>query len=183
VRSNTGAPFRITGTKSGAETSSAGKSIRFIMRTGSGCQVDRRLIPADMRVLPMGKPRLVRRAAKETRMPASRISLRNPMLIMAVIGLSGPAMSPALAQQNGNQAQSQPQSLPTLYEYDGKSYQTLEQCLRAKKRAKARGAIAGAVIAGAGAALLGGNVGESALVAGAGALAGREIGRATAKRC
>jgi hypothetical protein len=55
--------------------------------------------------------------------------------------------------------------------------------LSAKKRAKARGAVAGAVIAGVGTALLGGNVGETALVAGAGALAGREIGRATVKRC
>ena len=36
-------------------------------------------------------------------------------------------------------------------------------------------------IAGAGAAVLGGNVGESALVAGAGALAGREIAKATNK--
>ena len=116
-------------------------------------------------------------------MTASRFSLRNPLLIAAVIGLAGPAVSPVLAQTNGSQAQSQPQGLQTLYEYDGKSYQTLEQCLRAKKRAKARGAIAGAVIAGAGAALLGGNVGESALVAGAGALAGREIGRASVKRC
>jgi hypothetical protein len=39
------------------------------------------------------------------------------------------------------------------------------------------------VIAGVGTALLGGNVGETALVAGAGALAGREIGRATVKQC
>ena len=72
---------------------------------------------------------------------------------------------------------------PVLYEYDGKRYQTLEQCLRAKKRAKERGAVAGAAIAGVGAALLGGNLGETALVAGAGALAGREIGRASVKRC
>ncbi|WP_353216792.1 hypothetical protein [Sandarakinorhabdus sp.] len=75
------------------------------------------------------------------------------------------------------------QSQPVLYEYDGKQYPSLNECLRAKKRAKVRAAIAGAVIAGAGAALAGGNAGETALVAGAGALAGREIGRAAAKQC
>jgi len=89
-----------------------------------------------------------------------------------------PALAPAAAQP----ANAPPPPAPMLYETNGKTYKTMEECLRAKKRAKARGAIAGAVIAGAGAALLGGNVGETALVAGAGALAGREIGRATAKK-
>lgn len=100
---------------------------------------------------------------------------RTPLLVAAVIGLAGPAALPAFAQSNNRR--------PVVYEYDGKAYQTLEQCQRAKERAKKRGAVAGAVIAGAGAALLGGNLGESALVAGAGALTGREIGRATAKKC
>ncbi len=99
--------------------------------------------------------------------------MRIPLIIAISLGLMAPVATPAFAQQ-GQQ---------TLYEYDGKQYNTLAQCQRAKKRAKARGAVAGAVIAGAGAALLGGNVGETALVAGAGALAGREIGRSTAKRC
>jgi outer membrane lipoprotein SlyB len=113
---------------------------------------------------------------KEIRM---KFSLRNPLLIAAAIGLAGPAVNPVLAQSS-NQANNNRQ---VLYEYDGKSYQTLDQCLRAKKKAKARGAIAGAAIAGVGTAILGGNLAESALVAGAGALAGREIGRASAKRC
>lgn len=89
-----------------------------------------------------------------------------------------PALAPAAAQPANA-----PPPAPILYETNGKTYQTLEECQRAKKRAKARAAIAGAVIAGAGAALLGGNVGETALVAGAGALAGREIGRTSKKQC
>jgi hypothetical protein len=101
--------------------------------------------------------------------------MRTPLMLAVSLGLMMPAISPALAQ-SGN-------ARPTLYEYDGKNYNTLAQCQRAKKRAKARGAVAGAVIAGVGTALLGGNVGETALVAGAGALAGREIGRASVKRC
>jgi uncharacterized membrane protein YebE (DUF533 family) len=101
--------------------------------------------------------------------------MRTPLMLAISLGLMLPSAAPVLAQSGNAQ--------PTLYEYDGKQYTSLAQCQRAKKRAKARGAVAGAVIAGAGAALLGGNVGETALMAGAGALAGREIGRATAKRC
>lgn len=96
--------------------------------------------------------------------------MRTPLIIAVSLGLMAPLSAPAFAQ-------------PTLYEYNGKQYNSLAQCQRAKKRAKARGAVAGAVIAGAGTALLGGNLGETALVAGAGALAGREIGRASVKRC
>jgi len=99
--------------------------------------------------------------------------MRTPLIVAISLGLMAPVATPVFAQQ----------SRPTLYEYDGKQYNTLAQCQRAKKRAKARGAVAGAVIAGVGTALLGGNVGETALVAGAGALAGREIGRASVKRC
>lgn len=95
--------------------------------------------------------------------------MRTPLMLAVSLGLMLPSVTPAFAQQGQ----------PTLYEYNGKQYNTLAQC----QRAKARGAVAGAVIAGVGTALLGGNVGETALVAGAGALAGREIGRATVKRC
>lgn len=99
--------------------------------------------------------------------------MRTPLIIAISLGLMAPVATPAFAQQGRS----------TLYEYNGKQYNSLAQCQRAKKRAKARGAVAGAVIAGAGTALLGGNLGETALVAGAGALAGREIGRASVKRC
>lgn len=133
-----------------------------------------------------------------------------PALVAATLALIGPAAllaPPAIAQtglqltdqsgakptgQSGAKADGQWSSTPAdgskpvqpvLYEHDGTQYRSLDDCLRAKKRAKARAAIAGAVIAGAGAALAGGNLGKTALVAGAGALAGREIGRATAKQC
>lgn len=84
-----------------------------------------------------------------------------------------PALSPAFAHSQASQQR---------YEYNGKVYQTRSQCLAAKKRAQKRGTIAGAVAAGAGAALLGGNLGETALIAGGGALVGREIGR-NSKKC
>lgn len=101
--------------------------------------------------------------------------MRTPIMIAVSLGLMMPAVTPALAQPRQGQ--------PVLYEYNGKRYNTLAECQHAKQRAKRRGAIAGAVIAGAGAAILGGNLGETALVAGAGALAGREIGRHSVKQC
>jgi hypothetical protein len=100
--------------------------------------------------------------------------MRKTMLIATAIALAGPAASPVLAQNDNG---------PVFYETGGKRYNSLAECQRAKKRAKARATVAGAAIAGAGAALLGGNLGETALVAGAGALAGREIGRRSARQC
>jgi hypothetical protein len=61
------------------------------------------------------------------------------------------------------------------YEYDGKRYETRAQCLAAKKRSEKRATIVGAATAGIGAALLGGNVGETALVAGGGAVVGNVV--------
>ena len=100
--------------------------------------------------------------------------MQKALMIAAMLGMAGPASTPVLAQQNNG---------PVLYETGGKRYNSLAECQRAKKRAKDRATVAGAAIAGAGAALLGGNVAETALVAGAGALAGREIGKRTVKRC
>ncbi len=99
--------------------------------------------------------------------------MRAPILIAVAMATLTPSV-PVLAQ---------PRNGPVLYEYGGKRYNSLAECQHAKARAKKRGTIAGAVIAGAGAALLGGNLGETALVAGAGALAGREIGRRSVKQC
>lgn len=103
--------------------------------------------------------------------------MRKTILIAATIALAGPAGTPVLAQNN------QPDNGPVVFETGGKRYNSLAECQRAKKRAKARATVAGAAIAGAGAALLGGNLGETALVAGAGALAGREIGRRSVRQC
>ncbi|PZN94457.1 MAG: hypothetical protein DCF31_09535 [Alphaproteobacteria bacterium] len=69
----------------------------------------------------------------------------------------------------------------TRYEYNGRTYNSYQQCAAAKKKHKRDGALAGAAIAGVGAALLGGNLGESALIAGGGAVVGHEIG--AKKRC
>lgn len=69
------------------------------------------------------------------------------------------------------------------YTYNGKNYyETREACLAAKDRSKKRGTIVGAAAAGVGAALLGGNLGETALVAGGGAVVGHELGK-NAKKC
>jgi hypothetical protein len=98
--------------------------------------------------------------------------MRHLISLAAALAIAGPAAA---------QTKPAPTPVPQMYETGGKTYATLEECLRAKKRAKTRATIAGAVIAGAGAAALGGNLGETALVAGAGALAGRELAKATSK--
>jgi len=69
------------------------------------------------------------------------------------------------------------------YYYGDQSYSSYAACKRARDRAGKRGTVIGAVGAGAGAALLGGNVGELLLGAGVGAVAGNQIGRATEKSC
>lgn len=103
--------------------------------------------------------------------------MRKTLLIAALVGMAGPVATPVLAQ-NGDR-----DNRPVLFETGGRQYNSLAECQRAKKRAKNRATVAGAAIAGAGAALLGGNLGETALVAGAGALAGREIGKRTVRQC
>ncbi len=103
--------------------------------------------------------------------------MRRSITALAAMALALPAATPFAAP-----ALAQPAQPKTVYQFGGKSYATLEECLRAKKRSKDRATVAGAAVAGVGAALLGGNVGETALVAGAGALAGREIAKATSKK-
>lgn len=70
----------------------------------------------------------------------------------------------------------------TRYEYNGHVYETRAECLRAKKNAKKKGAIIGAVGGAATTAIFGGNFGEAALASGVGALAGGAIGDST-KKC
>jgi hypothetical protein len=90
-------------------------------------------------------------------------------IIIAALALTLPAV-PSAARQK-------PQ-----YEYNGRYYTSLQECLARKKRAEKRGTIVGAAAAGIGAALLGGNLGETALVAGGGAVAGNVIAGKT-HRC
>ncbi len=87
-----------------------------------------------------------------------------PTLLIAAIGAGVPAL-PAAAKHHD------------YYEYNGHNYNSLEQCRAAKSKHKKDGAIAGAAIAGVGAAVLGANLGEAALIAGGGAVVGHEIGR------
>ncbi len=68
------------------------------------------------------------------------------------------------------------------YSYDGKYYPNRQQCLDAKRKSEKRGTVVGAVVAGAGAALLGANLGETALIAGGGAVVGNQLATKT-RRC
>ena len=97
---------------------------------------------------------------------------------VATLSLAAPAAAPAAAQETREARNDGGFS----FEGSKDRYRTLAECRRAKNRAKARGTVAGAAVAGAGAAILGGNLGETALVAGAGALVGRELGRGS-KKC
>jgi hypothetical protein len=90
-------------------------------------------------------------------------------LAITILAASVPAL-PAAAQNRN------------YYEYAGKRYESRQQCLAAKKRSEKRATIVGAATAGIGAALLGGNVGETALVAGGGAVVGNVIA-SKSKRC
>nr|WP_310523260.1 hypothetical protein [Polymorphobacter sp.] len=68
------------------------------------------------------------------------------------------------------------------YEYNGRQYDSYQQCRDEKRRAQKRGTVVGAATAGIGAALLGGNLGESALIAGGGAVVGNQLGK-NSKKC
>ncbi len=69
------------------------------------------------------------------------------------------------------------------YQYNGHNYASYEQCRAARRHAEKRGTIIGAVGGGATVAVLGGNLGESALGAGVGALGGNLIGKGTSRKC
>ena len=90
-----------------------------------------------------------------------------PTIIIAALAAGVPAL-PAVAK--------------TKYEYNGRTYNSLSACRAEKKRAQQRGTVVGAIAAGAGAALLGGNLGESALIAGGGAIVGNQLGK-NSKKC
>lgn len=92
-------------------------------------------------------------------------------LLIATLAAGMPAL-PALAKANNNQ---------TRYAYDGRYYDSLEACREKKRKAKKDGAIVGAAAAGIGAAILGANLGETALIAGGGALVGNQLGKT--KKC
>jgi hypothetical protein len=90
-----------------------------------------------------------------------------PLAVIALAGLM--PLAPAMAER-------------VRYENNGRYYETRAECLKAKKRSEKRATIVGAATAGIGAALLGGNVGETALVAGGGAVVGNTIA-SKSKKC
>lgn len=72
-------------------------------------------------------------------------------------------------------------SQPVRYEYNGRTYNSYQQCRAQKNKATKDGTIVGAAVAGVGAAILGANLGETALIAGGGALVGNQLGKT--KKC
>ncbi len=90
-------------------------------------------------------------------------------VLIASLALAIPAL-PAAAKQNSQR-----------YEYNGRYYNNIAQCQAAKRKARKDGTIVGAAVAGVGAAVLGANLGETALIAGGGALVGNQLGKS--KKC
>ena len=90
-------------------------------------------------------------------------------LLIAALAAGVPAL-PAAAKSN-----------QTRYEYNGRYYNTLAQCQERKRKARRDGTIVGAAAAGIGAAVLGANLGETALIAGGGAVVGNQLGKS--KKC
>lgn len=89
-------------------------------------------------------------------------------VLIAAIAATVPALPAAAKKQ-------------TRYEYNGRYYNSLAQCQERKRKAKKDGTIVGAAAAGIGAAVLGANLGETALIAGGGALVGNQLGNT--KKC
>jgi uncharacterized membrane protein len=90
----------------------------------------------------------------------------------ALIAVSGIA-APLAAKTSKSQ--------PVRYEYNGRTYNSYQQCRAQKNKATKDGTIVGAAVAGVGAAILGANLGETALIAGGGALVGNQLGKT--KKC
>lgn len=95
-------------------------------------------------------------------------------LLIASIAMAIPGLPAAAKNRNANNERMR-------YEYNGRYYNSLQECRDQKRKAKKDGAIVGAAVAGVGAAVLGANLGEAALIAGGGALVGNQLGKS--KKC
>ncbi|MBC7521267.1 MAG: hypothetical protein H7268_09275 [Sandarakinorhabdus sp.] len=93
-------------------------------------------------------------------------------LLIAAIAAAAPALPADARSKHNNQ---------TRYEYNGRYYNSLAECRAKKSKAKRDGTIVGAAVAGVGAAVLGANLGTTALIAGGGAVVGHELG--SSKKC
>jgi hypothetical protein len=91
-------------------------------------------------------------------------------MLIALMATGMPTVAAAKNQKNH-----------TRYEYNGRYYNSLEECRARKRKAEKDGTIVGAAVAGVGAAVLGANLGETALIAGGGALVGNQLGKS--KKC
>lgn len=98
--------------------------------------------------------------------------MRVMMIALAGFAMAAAPAAPLLAKKKDQ----------TQWVYNGRSYESYEQCRKARKKSGDRAAVAGAATAGAVTAIAGGSLAETALVAGAGALAGSVIGKNT-KKC
>ena len=93
-------------------------------------------------------------------------SILNAALALTLI--AGSAASPVLAKKHSQ----------TRYQNNGRYYNSLAACQASKSKSSRDGTIVGAATAGIGAAVLGANLGETALIAGGGALVGNQLGKA-----
>lgn len=96
-------------------------------------------------------------------------TILNSAIALALV--IGGAASPALAKKHNQ----------TRYENNGRYYKSYEACRASKQKHTKDGTIVGAAVAGVGAAVLGANLGETALIAGGGALVGNQLGKS--KKC
>jgi hypothetical protein len=94
-----------------------------------------------------------------------KMTLNIALSVMLVVGGSA---APALAKNHHHSVR---------YEHDGRYYNSYAACRASKRKHIRDGTIVGAAAAGIGAAVLGANLGETALIAGGGALVGNQLGR------
>lgn len=98
--------------------------------------------------------------------------MRMMMLALAGFAMATAPTMPLMAKKKNE----------TQWVHDGRAYDSYESCKRAKDKSRDKAAVVGAASAGTVAAIAGGSFAETALVAGAGALAGSVIGK-NAKKC
>lgn len=98
--------------------------------------------------------------------------MRILMVALAGFAMAATPTAPLLAKKKDK----------TQWVYDGRAYESYEACKKAKDKSRDRAAVVGAASAGTVAAVAGGSLAETALVAGAGALTGAVIGK-NAKKC
>lgn len=98
--------------------------------------------------------------------------MRILMVALAGFAMAAAPAAPLLAKKKDQ----------TQWVHDGRAYESYDACKKAKDKSRDKAAVVGAASAGTVAAIAGGSLAETALVAGAGALTGAVIGK-NAKKC